>query len=104
MRHLAIALALALTLAALAAMAQASGRSGEDVYKSKCHFCHDTGAAGAPKTGDKAAWKPRIAKGMPALYDAALHGLRAMPPKGGCGDCTDGEVEAAVDYMVGKSK
>ena len=31
-------------------------RTGEAIYNSVCTACHATGVAGAPKTGDKAAW------------------------------------------------
>ena len=77
---------------------------GKGVYEQTCHVCHATGLAGSPKFGDKAAWAPRIATGMPALYNAALHGLNAMPPKGGNTALTDAQVKAAVDYMVSAAK
>ena len=92
---------------AAAATAAASGGSagdGKPVYDQTCHVCHATGVAGAPKFGDKAAWAPRIATGMPALYNAALHGLNAMPPKGGNTTLTDAQVKAAVDYLVAAAK
>lgn len=85
------------------ATAAAAGDSklaeGEALYKQICFACHDAGVAGAPKFGDKAAWDARIATGMDKLYDAALHGLNAMPPKGGS-SAPDDVVKAAVDYMV----
>src|SRR5690242_9199978 len=34
--------------------------AGEQVYAQVCKACHETGLAGAPKIGDKAAWSPRI--------------------------------------------
>ena len=77
---------------------------GKGVYDETCHVCHATGLTGSPKFGDKAAWAPRIATGMPALYNAALHGLNAMPPKGGNASLTDAQVKAAVDYMVAAAK
>jgi cytochrome c5 len=86
--------------------ANAAGNPGEGTYKQACGSCHDTGAAGAPKTGDKAAWGPRIAKGNDALYGVALKGKpgTAMLAKGGQAHLKDDAVKAAVDYMVGKSK
>ncbi|MGD8631304.1 MAG: c-type cytochrome, partial [Gammaproteobacteria bacterium] len=36
---------------------------GQQIYQSSCQACHATGAAGAPKLGDKEAWAPRIAQG-----------------------------------------
>ena len=89
-----------------AAQAASAGGSaeGKAVYDQTCHVCHGTGLAGSPKFGDKAAWAPRIATGMPALYNAALHGLNAMPPKGGNTALGDAQVKAAVDYMVAAAK
>jgi cytochrome c5 len=84
--------------------AAAAGKSGEQVYQSACNMCHGAGLAGAPKLGDKAAWKARIAQGGATLHDHAIKGIRAMPAKGGNPALADGEVKAAVDYMVGKSK
>ena len=89
---------------AAAAGAGATARSGEDVVKAVCGMCHSTGAAGAPKTGDKAAWAPRIAQGMDVLVKNAMSGIRAMPPKGTCGACSDAEIKGAVEYLVSQSK
>lgn len=80
----------------------AVARSGEDVYNTKCLACHATGAAGAPKIGDAAAWAPRIAAGN--LLSHAISGLNAMPPRGLCMDCSDDELQAAIDFMVSKSQ
>jgi cytochrome c5 len=91
--------------AAATATASAGGAGeGKAVYDETCHVCHATGLAGSPKFGDKAAWAPRIATGMDKLYNAALHGLNAMPPKGGNAGLTDAQVKAAVDYMVSAAK
>ena len=93
------------TAGAPATTATASaGGEGKAVYDQTCHVCHATGLAGSPKFGDKAAWAPRIATGMDKLYNAALHGLNAMPPKGGNTALTDAQVKAAVDYMVSAAK
>ena len=82
----------------------AADRSGEVVFKAACTVCHTAGLMNAPKLGDKAAWKPRIAQGMPMLYDHAIKGIRTMPAKGTCAACSDKEVKNAVDYMVSKAK
>lgn len=90
---------------AAAATPVASGpRSGSDVYNASCMACHSTGAAGAPKLGDKAAWSPLIAQGKPTLYEHAINGIRGMPPRGTCMSCSDAEIEAAVDHMVAGSQ
>lgn len=87
-----------------AAAGAAEPRSGEKVVGSACAACHATGAAGAPMTGDKAAWAPRIAQGEQTLIDHAINGIRAMPPRGTCGNCTDEEIANAVKYFISKAK
>lgn len=90
--------------AATAAVAAAGGGDGKGTYEKACSVCHASGVAGAPKFGDKAAWKPRIATGADALHNSALKGKNAMPPKGGMADLPDGDVVAAVDYMMKTAK
>jgi cytochrome c5 len=84
--------------------ASAEPKSGEEVYNGSCVSCHGTGAAGAPKMGDAAAWAPRIATGMDTLLANAISGLNAMPPKGLCMTCSDEELLAAIEYMVNNSQ
>jgi len=74
-------------------------RTGEQVFQGVCSACHATGAAGAPKFGDAAAWGPRIKTGYDALLNSALHGKNAMPAQGG-GDFSDVEIGRAVVYMA----
>ncbi|MDP2169338.1 MAG: c-type cytochrome [Rhodocyclaceae bacterium] len=86
-----------------AATAAAPGsRSGEELYKLVCGACHETGVAGAPKTGDKAAWAPRIGTGLATLTKTSIAGKGAMPPKGGS-DATDEELARAIVFMANKS-
>jgi cytochrome c5 len=87
-----------------AAVAKADAGKGQAVYKASCTVCHAAGVAGAPKTGDKAAWAPRLKTGMDALYASSIKGKGAMPPKGGNLALSDDDVKAAVDYMVGQAK
>ncbi|MEZ5449972.1 MAG: c-type cytochrome [Thiolinea sp.] len=86
--------------AAPAAEQAAPAIDGKAIYQGLCFSCHDNGVANAPKPGDKAAWEPRIAKGMDALLNSVLNGLNAMPPKGGNPALSDDEIKAAVDWMV----
>jgi cytochrome c5 len=86
----------------------AAAPDGEQVYSKVCVSCHGTGIAGAPKIGDRESWKPRIAKGMGSLVNNAINGFTGetgvMPPKGSAVSLSDAEVEAAVRYMVMKSR
>jgi cytochrome c5 len=77
-------------------------RTGEQVVQAVCGACHNTGAAGAPKIGDAAAWGPRIQTGYAALLTSALKGKNAMPAQGG-GETSDYEVGRALVYMVNQS-
>jgi len=86
-----------------AAVAASSGpRDGKEVFDAACMACHTTGAGGAPKYGDVEAWADRIAKGIDTLHKHGVEGIpgTGMMAKGGCVNCSDEEVIAAVDYMV----
>lgn len=82
-----------------------AAKSGEEVYKTACTTCHATGAAGAPKMGDAAAWAARVSeRSKDGLYTSSMKGFKGMPPKGLCMACSDDELKAAVDYMLDNSK
>lgn len=87
-----------------APVAASGPMSAEQVFNSACMACHATGAAGAPKVGDVAAWAPRIAQGAEVLFEHAIKGFKAMPPRGGSAQLSDEEVRAAIDFMVEKSQ
>lgn len=80
----------------------ASLKSGEQVYAAQCVACHGSGAAGAPKLGDAAAWAPRLKTGYDALLASALKGKGAMGAQGG-GDFSDVEIARAVVHMANQS-
>ncbi len=98
----------AVTIVAAAAAPVAAPLSGPQVFNQACNACHGAGIGGAPKNGDKAGWAPRIAQGNATLYKHALEGYQGsagvMPPKGGWANLSDGEVNAAVDYMISQSR
>lgn len=77
-------------------------RTGEQVFQAVCTACHTSGAAGAPKVGDAAAWGPRIKTGYEALLTSALKGKGAMSAQGG-GDYSDVEIGRAVVYMANQA-
>ena len=86
---------------AVQAAAKADGRK---VYESTCMACHGAGVANAPKFGDKKAWATHLVHGTEHVYENALKGKGAMPPKGGNLTLSEAEVKAAVDYMLGAVK
>ena len=77
-------------------------RTGEQVYLGQCTACHSAGAAGAPKSGDAAAWGPRLKQGYDGLLTSALKGKGAMGAQGG-GEYSDFEIGRAVVYMANKA-
>jgi cytochrome c5 len=81
------------------ARAQTRERSGEEVVKSQCIKCHGSGADGAPRIDDRAAWAPRLKQGLDATVRSAIRGHGKMPARGGIADVTDTELRAAILYM-----
>ncbi len=82
------------------AVGPAIARTAQEVYNSGCMACHTSGAAGAPMFRIASDWTDRLKKGLETLYLNAINGKGAMPAKGLCPDCTDEEIELAVDYML----
>jgi len=103
-------LVIAAAIAALSASATQAAdlTAGKKTFDSACFACHGTGVAGAPKLGDKAAWKDRIAQGDAVMNKNAISGFQGkagfMPAKGGRADLSDTAVKDAVAYMVEQSK
>ncbi len=87
-----------------AASGAASARAGSDIYATNCIACHSSGVAGAPVFGDVAAWSARLEQGLETVYTNAINGIRGMPMRGTCMDCSDEEVKAAVDHILDNSK
>lgn len=81
----------------------AADRTGKQVVDATCSACHATGKNGAPKIGDKAAWKKRAELGLTSLTKEAISGIRKMPGHGGDASLTDLEIGRAVTYMVNQS-
>lgn len=93
-------LASKLLLGVVASISIIAQADGEATYNQACMACHMTGAAGAPIRGNEEHWEPRVEKGSDILYDHAINGFQAMPPKGGQLGLSDDEVKAAVDYLL----
>lgn len=95
--------------AAASQVAYGGTTDGKTIFDHLCTTCHSTGAAGAPKITDKAAWAPRIAEGIDTLVKHAIDGYTGpdgnhMPAKGGNPALTDKQVEATVKWMVSQVK
>jgi cytochrome c5 len=81
---------------------------GEAIYGAVCAACHSMGVAGAPKTGDAAAWEPRVAQGWATLAEHAINGYQGsaglMPARGGRADLSDEGVQQAIGFMLAEAK
>mgnify|MGYP006310113497 FL=1 len=88
-----------LAVAVAAAAVSVHAEPNMEKYNKSCVVCHDQGVAGAPATGDAAAWEPRLEKGMDKLLASVKNGLNAMPPMGMCFDCSDDEYRELIEYM-----
>lgn len=81
-------------------------QQGAAVWDGRCAACHAAaGDSGAPKITRRKAWDPRVAQGLPVLFEHAIGGFMGpryteMPPRGGDPDLTDDQVKAAVAFMV----
>jgi cytochrome c5 len=94
----------AIAIAAAPALDASQPMDGKTVFQNSCNACHGSGLLNSPKLGDKAAWAPRIAKGVETLHQHALQGFNQMPAKGGNVGLPDDAVKAAVDYMVAQGR
>ena len=81
------------------ANAQGAARAGEQVVKSVCAACHESGKGGAPRVGDRDAWIQRLKQGVNDVVSSAIRGHGGMPPRGGQANLTDGELRSAILYM-----
>lgn len=99
----------AATKAAASQVAYGGTTDGKVIFDQLCTTCHTSGAAGAPKVSDKAAWAPRLAQGVDTLVKHAIDGYTGpdgnhMPAKGGNPALTDAQVEATVKWIVTQVK
>lgn len=85
-----------------AAAPEAGTDAAMKLYNGACMACHSTGAAGAPKLGDKVAWEPRAATGMDAMMSTAKIGKGAMPPNGGSA-YSEAQMRQVIEYMLAEA-
>jgi cytochrome c5 len=74
---------------------------GKKLYEKNCSSCHAAGVNNAaPKLGDMTAWQPVIEAGFMAAYENIETGKKGHPVNGGCKDCSDAEIKAALKYLM----
>ncbi len=89
------------------AVARAQGMTPTDarlagLYAQSCKACHTSVDSGAPLAGDRTAWDPRWAKGMPALLQSTAGGVNGMPAGGQCFACSPADYEALIRFMAAR--
>jgi cytochrome c5 len=88
------------------ASVQGSPDAGQKIYEHFCSTCHAKNpiiAVGAPEVGSKTAWEPFIKnQTIDKMMTVVDSGLGAMPPRGGCFECSDQDLKAAIEYMLPK--
>ncbi|KAF0803114.1 cytochrome c5 [Alcanivorax xiamenensis] len=78
-------------------------RDGASIYRQYCVVCHSSGAGGAPVVAkeNRLHWSHEVEEeGFEAIVREAINGVNAMPPRGGCMDCSDDEIRATVIHML----
>lgn len=84
-----------------ATAAVASGpRDGKAVYETACFACHGAGVLNAPRLAQAGDWTDRLDQGLAGLTLQVINGKGAMPAMGTCTNCSEDEIEAAVQYML----
>lgn len=83
---------------------EAKNERGKVIYDQFCIVCHQDGVLGAPQIGVEKDWKPRLSgRKVDDLLGSVIKGLNAMPAKGTCYECSDDELQAAIQFMLPKS-
>lgn len=76
---------------------------GKEIYNHFCVNCHDINPKiplGAPRVGVKKDWVKRLDQGVGQLFQHTSEGVNAMPPRGGCFECSDEQLRLVLCYMV----
>lgn len=84
-----------------------SVNEAKEIYTHFCVNCHAKKPLiplGAPKIADVTDWKWRMKQGLTMLLKNTDEGMNAMPPRGGCFECTDEQLLLAIQFMLPKTQ
>ena len=76
---------------------------GAQIYQHFCVNCHATKPIiplGAPRLGEINDWSERLKQDIKILFQHTEEGVNAMPPRGGCFECTDQQLALALVEML----
>ena len=74
---------------------------GREVFVRNCAVCHTTLR---PRIGDKKAWSKYLEWEEKALVDAVISPEGSMAPRAGRRSLSDGDIKAAVQYILSRAK
>jgi cytochrome c5 len=78
-------------------------KAGQKIYQSFCQNCHAPKPlipVGAPRVGNAKDWEKRLTQGQKALLQHTIEGIGIMPARGGCFECSDEQLQKAIDYIL----
>ncbi|EKD91700.1 MAG: Cytochrome c5 [uncultured bacterium] len=78
-------------------------KAGEKIYFQYCASCHNSNPiipVHAPSIANKKAWKKYRHWSMKKLLKKVNAGIKAMPARGGCFECSDALLIKAIKYML----
>lgn len=78
-------------------------QEGALVYEHFCSSCHAIEpliALGAPRKGQSQDWSWRLQQPLATLLQHTEEGFNAMPPRGGCFECSDEQLILALIFML----
>ncbi len=80
-------------------------KNGKKVFNKSCIACHLYGTAGSITLYDSLAWSKIIKdKTTEEIYSNVINGYMGkkgpMPQKGGCLDCSNGDLLDAIEYIL----
>lgn len=89
-------------------LSQIAGKKdeGKQIVQHFCIHCHGKQPLiplGAPRIGVSSDWKLRIKQSMDVLFKHTSEGLKAMPARGGCFECTDEQLMLSIIEMLPES-
>ena len=76
---------------------------GAQIYQHFCVNCHAQKPIiplGAPRIGEQSDWGERLKQDIKILFQHTEEGINAMPPRGGCFECTDEQLALALVEML----
>ena len=81
---------------------------GKTTFENSCASCHTGGfkgwMSGAPEIGEKEDWAKFFEKGESTMNKNVFEGSKRHETKGGCDDCTEEQIEAAIAYILSETK